>query len=156
MTVYPKIPDFSFLSYLYLSVYLTSSFVSLFFSFLVFAGVSGEACSLAGHLGLSRLIVLYDDNEITIDGKIDLSFSENVQQRFKAYNWHVDVVQDGNHDVRGIVEVSHHIYFSNFLFFFGETSSLSSFLPLSFFCSMRVARQALRGAPCHRPPSFPL
>ncbi|PHJ25122.1 transketolase [Cystoisospora suis] len=71
-------------------------------------GVSGEACSLAGHLGLSRLIVLYDDNEITIDGKIDLSFSENVQQRFKAYNWHVDVVQDGNHDVRGIVEAIKH------------------------------------------------
>lgn len=77
-----------------------------FFVFLsFFLGVSGEACSLAGHLGLSRLIVLYDENEITIDGKIDLSFSENVQQRFKSYNWHVDVVQDGNHDVKSLVEV---------------------------------------------------
>ncbi len=51
-------------------------------------GISHEACSLAGHLGLGRLIVLYDDNGITIDGKTDLSFSEDVLKRFDAYGWH--------------------------------------------------------------------
>ncbi|CBZ50654.1 transketolase, related [Neospora caninum Liverpool] len=66
-------------------------------------GVASEACSLAGHLGLHRLIVLYDENNITIDGEVNLAFSEKVQQRFKAYDWHVDVVADGNHDVAGLV-----------------------------------------------------
>ncbi|KYF39510.1 transketolase [Toxoplasma gondii ARI] len=67
-------------------------------------GVSSEACSLAGHLGLHRLTVLYDDNNITIDGELHLAFSEKVQQRFKAYDWHVDVVEDGNTDVAGLVQ----------------------------------------------------
>ncbi|EPT31442.1 transketolase [Toxoplasma gondii ME49] len=67
-------------------------------------GVSSEACSLAGHLGLHRLTVLYDDNNITIDGELHLAFSEKVQQRFKAYDWHVDVVDDGNTDVAGLVQ----------------------------------------------------
>ncbi|HEY6726043.1 MAG TPA: transketolase, partial [Polyangiaceae bacterium] len=56
-------------------------------------GVSSEAASLAGHLGLDNLIVLYDDNHITIDGKTDLAFSEDVAARFAAYGWatqHVD------------------------------------------------------------------
>lgn len=56
-------------------------------------GVSAEAASLAGHLGLDNLIVLYDDNQITIDGKTELSFSEDVAARFAAYGWatqHVD------------------------------------------------------------------
>ncbi|KEP64145.1 UNVERIFIED_CONTAM: transketolase [Hammondia hammondi] len=66
-------------------------------------GVASEACSLAGHLGLHRLIVLYDDNNITIDGELNLAFSEKVQQRFKAYDWHVDVVEDGNTDVAGLI-----------------------------------------------------
>jgi transketolase len=58
-------------------------------------GVSGEASSLAGHLKLNRLIVLYDDNNITIDGKTDISFSENVPLRYQSYGWNV-VSADGN------------------------------------------------------------
>ncbi|MCL4869453.1 MAG: transketolase [Anaerolineae bacterium] len=50
-------------------------------------GVSHEACALAGHLNLGRLIVLYDDNQITIDGGTDLTFTEDVLRRFQAYNW---------------------------------------------------------------------
>jgi transketolase len=63
-------------------------------------GVSHEAASLAGHLGLGRLIVLYDDNSITIDGPTELSFSEDVLKRFEAYNWHTQRV-DG-HDMAAI------------------------------------------------------
>jgi transketolase len=63
-------------------------------------GVSHEAASLAGHLGLSRLIVFYDDNSITIDGSTDLSFSEDVLKRFDAYHWHTQRV-DG-HDMAAI------------------------------------------------------
>ncbi|MBD2778838.1 transketolase [Iningainema tapete] len=59
-------------------------------------GVSGEACSLAGHLGLGKLIALYDDNHISIDGSTDISFTEDVSKRFEAYGWHVQHVQDGN------------------------------------------------------------
>lgn len=58
-------------------------------------GISHEACSLAGHLGLGKLIALYDDNHITIDGKTDLSFSEDVLMRFEAYGWHTQRV-DGH------------------------------------------------------------
>ena len=57
-------------------------------------GVASEACSLAGHLGLGKLIVLYDDNHITIDGSTNLSFSEDVNKRFEAYGWHVQTVGD--------------------------------------------------------------
>jgi transketolase len=59
-------------------------------------GVSSEAASLAGHLGLGRLVVLYDDNHISIDGPTDLAFSEDVAARFAAYHWHVQAVEDGN------------------------------------------------------------
>jgi transketolase len=59
-------------------------------------GVQAEAASLAGHLGLGKLIVLYDDNRITIDGATDLSFSEDVAARFEAYGWHTHSVADGN------------------------------------------------------------
>lgn len=59
-------------------------------------GISSEAASLAGHLGLSKLICLYDDNKITIDGGTDISFTEDVAERFKAYHWHVLKVNDGN------------------------------------------------------------
>jgi transketolase len=65
-------------------------------------GVSGEACSLAGHLGLGKLIALYDDNHISIDGSTDISFTEDVGKRFEAYGWHVLHVEDGNSDLDGI------------------------------------------------------
>jgi len=63
-------------------------------------GISHEAASLAGHLGLSRLIIFYDDNSISIDGSTDLSYSDNVPMRFEAYGWHVQAV-DG-HDMMAI------------------------------------------------------
>jgi len=59
-------------------------------------GVSQEAASIAGHLKLGQLIVLYDSNHITLDGETDLCFSENVQMRFQAYGWQVLHVKDGN------------------------------------------------------------
>lgn len=59
-------------------------------------GVSAEASSLAGHLGLGKLIVCYDDNHITIDGSTDLSFTEDVNMRYNSYNWHVQTVDDVN------------------------------------------------------------
>lgn len=60
-------------------------------------GVASEACSLAGHLGLNNLIVIYDDNHITIDGNTSLSFTEDRAKRFEAYNWYVQAVGgDGN------------------------------------------------------------
>src|SRR5262249_5068996 len=58
-------------------------------------GVASEAASLAGHLKLGKLIYLYDDNQVTIEGHTDLAFSENVSQRFEAYGWHVQEL-DGN------------------------------------------------------------
>ena len=63
-------------------------------------GVSHEACSLAGHLKLNRLIVLWDDNHISIDGSTDLSFTDDTQARFRAYGWNVQAV-DG-HDMAAI------------------------------------------------------
>ena len=57
-------------------------------------GVSAEAASLAGHLQLGRLVYLYDDNHITIDGGTDLAFSEDVLERFDAYGWHTQRVDD--------------------------------------------------------------
>ena len=65
-------------------------------------GVASEACSLAGHLGLGKLIALYDDNHISIDGSTDLAFTEDVGKRFEAYGWHVQVVEDGNTDLDAI------------------------------------------------------
>ena len=65
-------------------------------------GVSGEACSLAGHLGLGKLIALYDDNHISIDGSTDLAFTEDVGKRFEAYGWHVLVVENGDTDLDAI------------------------------------------------------
>ncbi len=59
-------------------------------------GVASEAASLAGHLALGKLAVIYDDNRITIDGSTDLSFSEDVGARFEAYGWRVIRVDDGN------------------------------------------------------------
>ncbi|SMQ63790.1 transketolase [Bacillus sp. OV166] len=59
-------------------------------------GVSAEAASLAGHLKLGKLIVMYDSNDISLDGDLNMSFSENVEDRFNAYNWQVIRVEDGN------------------------------------------------------------
>ncbi len=60
-------------------------------------GISAEAASLAGHLGLGRLVVIYDDNQITIDGPTSLAFAtEDVEARFRAYGWHTSSVEDAN------------------------------------------------------------
>jgi transketolase len=59
-------------------------------------GVASEAASLAGHLSLGRLIYLYDDNKISIDGSTDLAFTEDRAMRFESYGWHVQRVDDGN------------------------------------------------------------
>lgn len=59
-------------------------------------GVSAEAASLAGTLELGKLILLYDSNNITIEGSTDITFKESVLERFNAYNWHTQVVEDGN------------------------------------------------------------
>ena len=59
-------------------------------------GVASEACSLAGHLRLGKLIVLYDDNKISLAGTTSLTFTEDVALRFGAYGWHVQRVSDGN------------------------------------------------------------
>ena len=58
-------------------------------------GISHEACSMAGSLGLSKLVVLYDDNEITIEGSTDITFREDVPARFRAYGWNVIDVAGG-------------------------------------------------------------
>ena len=67
-------------------------------------GISGEACSLAGHWGLGKLIALYDDNHISIDGSTKLAFTEDVGKRFEAYGWHVQHVENGNHDLDDIAK----------------------------------------------------
>ncbi len=67
-------------------------------------GISGEACSLAGHWGLGKLIAFYDDNHISIDGHTDISFTEDVGKRFEAYGWHVQHVTDGNTNLEAIAE----------------------------------------------------
>lgn len=59
-------------------------------------GISHESASLAGHLGLGKLIALYDSNDISLDGELNQAFSENVEDRFKAYGWQVIRVEDGN------------------------------------------------------------
>lgn len=64
-------------------------------------GVASEAASLAGHLGLGKLIYLYDDNHISIDGNTEIAFTEDRMARFVAYNWHVQSVADGN-DVEAV------------------------------------------------------
>ena len=66
-------------------------------------GISGEASSLAGTLGLGKLIVLYDSNNISIEGNTDIAFREDVAKRYEAYNWQVIKVEDGN-DIEAIEE----------------------------------------------------
>ncbi|MDX2470863.1 MAG: transketolase [SAR324 cluster bacterium] len=67
-------------------------------------GVSSEACSLAGHLQLDNLVVLYDDNNITIDGPTSLSFGEDVVKRFEAYGWHCQEIKGDGNDVASLDE----------------------------------------------------
>lgn len=67
-------------------------------------GISGEAASIAGHWGLGKLIALYDDNHISIDGSTDVAFTEDVSKRFESYGWHVLHVKDGNTDLAGIAK----------------------------------------------------
>lgn len=59
-------------------------------------GITSEAASLAGHLGLGNIVWIYDDNKITIEGTTDLAYSENVGMRFESYNWNVQTVEDAN------------------------------------------------------------
>jgi len=66
-------------------------------------GVASEAASLAGHLKLGKLIFLYDDNKISLDGPTDLAFTEDVQARFAAYDWQTLTVEDGN-DLEAIAQ----------------------------------------------------
>lgn len=65
-------------------------------------GISNEACSLAGHWGLGKLIAFYDDNHISIDGDTEIAFTENVEERFQALGWHTIWVKNGNTDYDAI------------------------------------------------------
>ena len=67
-------------------------------------GIASEAASLAGHLKLGKLIMMYDSNSISIDGSTDLAFTENVGMRYEAYGWHVTYVADGNEDLDAIAK----------------------------------------------------
>ncbi|MFA9557064.1 transketolase [Evansella sp. AB-rgal1] len=58
-------------------------------------GIASEAASMAGHMGLGKLVVLYDSNDISLDGDLHMSFTESVEERFKAYKWHYIKVEDG-------------------------------------------------------------
>lgn len=62
----------------------------------IMEGVASEACSLAGHWGLGKLIVFYDANDVTLDAAADVSLSEDVLKRFDAYGWHTQRLEDGN------------------------------------------------------------
>lgn len=65
-------------------------------------GLSGEAASLAGHLKLGKLVYLYDDNKISLDGPTSVTFTEDVKKRYEAYGWDVQTVRDGNTDLTAI------------------------------------------------------
>ena len=65
-------------------------------------GISQEACSLAGHWGLGKLIAIYDDNSISIDGKTDITFTEDTMKRFEGLGWHTLHVEKGNTDLDGM------------------------------------------------------
>ena len=69
-------------------------------------GISSEAASIAGHLGLGNIIFFYDDNKITIDGSTDLAFTEDVQKRFDAYGWHTIKIDGHNHgEIKKAIEL---------------------------------------------------
>jgi transketolase len=65
-------------------------------------GISHEAASFAGHLGLGNLVMLYDDNNIQLDGPTEWAFSEDITKRFEAYGWHVQSIKDGDTDLTGL------------------------------------------------------
>ncbi|MDP7038647.1 MAG: transketolase, partial [Myxococcota bacterium] len=65
-------------------------------------GIASEAGSLAGHLKLGKLIFLYDANDISLDGPTDITFNENVMQRFESFGWHVQRIEDGDKDLDGM------------------------------------------------------
>jgi transketolase len=65
-------------------------------------GVQAEAAALAGHLKLGKLICLYDDNHISIDGDTVLGFTEDVNKRFESYGWHTLIVNDGDNDLAAL------------------------------------------------------
>jgi transketolase len=70
-------------------------------------GVANEACSLAGHWGLGKLIAFYDDNHISIDGDTEIAFTEDVSTRFEALGWHTIWVKSGNtgyDDIRAAIK----------------------------------------------------
>jgi transketolase len=67
-------------------------------------GASHEAASIAGHFGLGKLIVLYDDNHITIEGNTSLTYSDDVAKRFESYHWHVQNLGDKGNDIQAISE----------------------------------------------------
>ena len=68
-------------------------------------GVSAEAASMAGHLKLGKIIAYWDDNSITIDGRTDISFTEDVLARYRSYGWHTESVEDGE-DIDALVAAS--------------------------------------------------
>lgn len=68
----------------------------------IMEGIAYEAISLAGHLNLDNLVILYDDNNITIDGEVSLSYSENTKARFEAMNWNTIVVENSSENLSGI------------------------------------------------------
>jgi len=70
-------------------------------------GIANEACSLAGHWGLGKLIAFYDDNHISIDGDTEIAFTEDVSTRFEALGWHTIWVKNGNNgydDIRAAIK----------------------------------------------------
>jgi transketolase len=70
----------------------------------IMEGITYESCSIAGHLCLNNLVILYDDNGITIDGKVDITYSENTKNRFISMNWNVLDVLNGDTDLNDIYE----------------------------------------------------
>lgn len=70
-------------------------------------GITSEASSLAGHLQLGKLIVLYDDNHITIDGDTEISFTEDVLKRYESYGWHTIEIKNGDTDFDAILNAVH-------------------------------------------------
>ena len=73
-------------------------------------GIASEAASLAGHLGLGKLIYMYDNNKVSLDGSTDMAFTEDVGERFEAYGWHVIDISDGN-DLDAIESALHKAQF---------------------------------------------